>query len=112
MKRLGEPEQMPQSLALPGNNAAIRFTRFAEWERRGRGWDVYLNPVPLEPRFEPIARPVVQNPRVVDDARRPSLMQSLLGSARRFVRSQDEADDLPSREPSSSTLQPPFSAVD
>ena len=54
------------------------FSRqFQKWEMRGRGWQVFEQPVQLEPPFVPfVLRPMTETP-AVDDGSRPSFLGSL-----------------------------------
>jgi len=57
---------------------------FYAWERRGRGWDLWPEPVELEPPFTPFGRRLGSQSPVQDDGRRPTFLSSwtdrLLGS--------------------------------
>lgn len=50
--------------------------QFYEWERRGRGWDMYDSPVQLEPRYYPLLRQPSPYD-VLDDGQRPTLFSRL-----------------------------------
>lgn len=50
--------------------------RFYKWELRGRGWQVFDEPVILEPPFVPFGIQSVEAP-VIDDGRRPTFLSSL-----------------------------------
>ncbi|MEI6195028.1 MAG: hypothetical protein WCS42_11940, partial [Verrucomicrobiota bacterium] len=53
--------------------------QFEQWEKRGRGWQVFEQPVQPEPPFVPFTlRAMTDNP-VVDDCCRPSFLGSLFG---------------------------------
>jgi Type IV secretion-system coupling protein DNA-binding domain len=52
--------------------------QFHDWERRGRGWTVFPEPVRPEPPFRPFAGHFLQGPAVVDDGRRPTFLSSLV----------------------------------
>src|SRR5438093_1423853 len=52
--------------------------QFYAWERRGRGWQVWPYPVPLEPPFRPFLGHYLPFAlRSVDDARKPTLLSTL-----------------------------------
>jgi hypothetical protein len=54
---------------------------FQKWEMRGRGWQVFDQPVYPEPPFQPFAiRPMPETP---DDGLRPTLLSSLVGKLSR-----------------------------
>src|SRR5437899_1223778 len=67
---------------MPCNStsSAEALTRqFYEWERRGRGWQVFNQPVALEPLFRPFFGHFVSaNPgAIADDGRKPTFLSSL-----------------------------------
>ena len=41
---------------------------FYKWELRGRGWQLYPHPIPLEPPFRPFLTHYVWTPPPFDDA--------------------------------------------
>jgi len=51
--------------------------QFAAWEVRGRGWDVFPEPVELEPPFRPFIG-YTSPPPVADDGRKPTVLSSFL----------------------------------
>src|SRR5690349_11722972 len=50
--------------------------QFHEWEKRGRGWQIYPFPVALEPLFSPFRG--YRIPLSEDDGRRPTLLSGLV----------------------------------
>ncbi len=51
---------------------------FYAWERRGRGWQLWPEPVELEPPFRPFYFPqIATSPDRLDDGRRPTLLSRL-----------------------------------
>lgn len=52
--------------------------QFYEWERRGRGWQVWEYPVELEPPFRPFLFHYAVPGPAVDDARKPTILSSLV----------------------------------
>lgn len=48
-------------------------TEFFDWEKRGRGWDLFDCPVELEPPFRPFRREL-SAPRSRDDGRKPTTL--------------------------------------
>ncbi len=63
---------------LPIATVAERLThRFYQWERRGRGWQVWNGPVTLEPFFEPFDGHVLPTGSVTDDAQRETALSAL-----------------------------------
>src|SRR3989344_2748185 len=52
--------------------------QFYRWEKRGRGWEVWEVPVELEPPFQPFVFHYVPQAPVVDDARKPTFLSSLV----------------------------------
>ncbi len=85
--------------------------QFFAWEKRGRGWQVWGEPVLLEPPFKPFFFHYVMPEGISDDARHPSLIGSLIEKTKAhfskknelpaLVESEEEeeapaiADDLP-----------------
>lgn len=98
------PEAVPETLEE-------RLTRqFYEWEVRGRGWQVWDEPVELEPPFRPFlghydfGKPV----EVLDDARKPTFLSSLADRVKQWstgtsqsshVSASDAAIEEPEPEP-------------
>lgn len=56
--------------------------QFYAWESRGRGWQLWNDPVVLEPPFVPFIRMTPPSTGHADDNRRPSLIGSLLDQFR------------------------------
>jgi len=74
--------------------AAQRLTAdFYKWERRGRGWDVWENPVSLEPPFAPDSSHEEFVIRPVDDGRKPSFMGRIINGIRAIAGSQNAGDE-------------------
>ena len=67
---------------LPETRAEYLSRSFYEWERHGRGWQVFSYPVELEPPFRPFYITAPDNFPVVDDGRVPSLFNRLADSLR------------------------------
>jgi len=57
-------------------------TQFYDWERRGRGWKVWPYAVELDPPFRPFLYHYAQPTPVVDDARKPTALQTFFDSFR------------------------------
>jgi hypothetical protein len=55
--------------------------QFRRWERRGRGWQVYAEPVHLEPPFIPFNGHYLPQAPVIDDGKRPTFLSSLWSKA-------------------------------
>lgn len=55
-------------------------TQFYNWERRGRGWQVWGYPVELEPPFRPFLFHYAAQGKAADDARKPTFLSSLAES--------------------------------
>lgn len=51
--------------------------RFHKWEQRGRGWQIYREPVYPEPPFTPFPSYYLPETPSVDDGRRPTILSSL-----------------------------------
>src|SRR5689334_2966256 len=52
--------------------------QFHAWERRGRGWTVYDQPIGLEPPFYAFQGHYQPDTPVIDDGRRPTFLSSLV----------------------------------
>ena len=52
-------------------------SHFYAWERRGRGWQVYPQPVRPEPAFEPFRGHFLPETTPVDDGRRSTILSSI-----------------------------------
>lgn len=53
-------------------------THFYDWEKRGRGWDVYNAPVDLEPPFEPFFFHAIPEPKYIDDGKRHTILSGAI----------------------------------
>src|SRR5262249_40336959 len=51
---------------------------FSEWEKRGRGWNIYPYPVEIEPPFRPFLFHFAPTGPIYDDARKPTFFSSLV----------------------------------
>src|SRR4051812_22811186 len=79
--------------------------RFHEWERRGRGWEIYEAPVRPEPPFEEFRRdPQVTDPDE-DDGRRPTFLSSLVS---RLADAFGEKDEPQPESPAVDDTSPEF----
>lgn len=52
--------------------------QFSRWEKRGRGWQIFEEPVSPEPPFRPFILREPQRGRVIDDGRRPTVLSSFV----------------------------------
>ena len=64
-------------IETPGEHLARQFY---EWEQCGRGWQVWQEPIELEPAFQPFFGHFTRFPTdtSIDDGRKPRLLQSLV----------------------------------
>jgi hypothetical protein len=58
--------------------------RFYAWERRGRGWQVWGEPVDLEPAYEPFFHCLPDLRAAVDDGHKPTVFSLLAEKTRSF----------------------------
>jgi hypothetical protein len=72
--------------------------QFHDWEIRGRGWDVYEEPVRPEPPFRPFAGHFLKDAPIIDDGRRPTILSSLLSKFATAIQKQSTPDPEPSDE--------------
>lgn len=54
--------------------------QFRAWELRGRGWQLWNEPIRPEPAFRPFTRQFVADAEPIDDGRRPTALSSLVRS--------------------------------
>jgi len=82
---------------MPCNIEALT-RQFYEWERRGRGWQVWERPVALEPPFRPFLDHFVSGGQgtVIDDGRRPTFLSNLVTGL--IKRGKDDAVPVEPRE--------------
>lgn len=59
--------------------------QFFNWEKRGRGWQLYEFPVDLEPPYRPFTYHYAPTGLVCDDARKPTLLSSFADGLKRLV---------------------------
>jgi predicted DNA-binding transcriptional regulator AlpA len=71
-------ELVPAGPTLPLTLEERLTMQFYEWERRGRGWQVWEYPVELEPPFRPFLFHYAMASAAVDDGRRPTVLSSLV----------------------------------
>ena len=64
--------------------AELLTARFYAWEKRGRGWQVWDEPVELEPAYEQFFHQCPELHVTVDDGRRPTLLSRLSQKLRTF----------------------------
>jgi len=64
--------------------------QFHEWERRGRGWQVFATPVAPEPPFRPFFAHCLPPRAPVDDGRRPTFLSSLVQRVSRTLSTEPE----------------------
>ena len=70
----------------PLTQVELLTEQFYDWERRGRGWDVWPHPVDLEPPFLPFEAHYVALPEsAFDDARRPTIASTVTDGLRRLL---------------------------
>lgn len=83
---------------MSGSLAEYLTSQFYQWEKRGRGWDVFETPVQLEPPFEPFFKHV-SPVRPVDDGKVPTLLSSLAGMFNLHKEDEYTEDDLVDTNP-------------
>jgi len=52
--------------------------QFYKWERRGRGWQIFAEPIRPEPPFRPFHGHCLPDTPVVDDGRKPTILSSFV----------------------------------
>ena len=72
-----KPYEDSSGAGRPRTQAELLTEQFYAWERCGRGWKVWENPVVLEPPFAPFKFHWVGPTGQYDDGRRPTVLSSL-----------------------------------
>ena len=75
---LREDENAALGQTLPLTREERLTAQFYEWERRGRGWQVWNYAVELEPPFRPFFGHYTEPGPATDDARKPTILSSLV----------------------------------
>ncbi len=78
-------------------------TSFYLWEQRGRGWQVWDQPVKLEPPFEPFLFHALAIQPSIDDGRKPTFLSTLVESVSSPFQGEDEQEEI------AIVTEPPFS---
>ena len=100
-------ELIPWEAEHPRTPSELLTTQFYDWERRGRGWELYAHPVPLEPPFRLFFGHSVASQPPVDDARKHTLLSAFAEGIRSMwsatpttgTRSVDHIPDLDEVDP-------------
>jgi hypothetical protein len=90
--------------ALPLTQQERLTAQFYEWERRGRGWQLWGYPVELEPPFRPFFYHYAEPGPAVDDSRKPTILSSLVDGI--LGRSSTPALPAPAEEEQTSDPEP------
>ena len=77
-----EGHLVPWSEASPETQSERLTAQFYEWEKRGRGWQLWDFPVELEPPFVPFIGHYEPAEALFDDARKPTIFSSLIENIR------------------------------
>src|ERR1051325_6488155 len=84
-------------MPLPHEQLSEQFYR---WEVRGRGWQVFPEPVVPEPPFVPFDGHFLQETPAVDDGRRPTVFSSFVRKLSQSLNTQPPAPPvIPQEEP-------------
>lgn len=68
--------------------------QFYAWEKRGRGWELWDYPVGLEPPFRPFYFHYLSPVPMVDDARKPTILSSVIDKLRTLVAGPNTSRDV------------------
>jgi len=60
------------------NLAESLTDQFYRWEQRGRGWHLWPYPIAIEPQYRPFFRGLPPSAPAIDDARKPTVLGSLV----------------------------------
>src|SRR5580698_9912586 len=74
----GHGEIVPRGETLALTREERLTAQFYDWERRGRGWQLWAYPVGLEPPFRPFFFHYVESGPAVDDARKPTALSAFI----------------------------------
>ena len=74
----GKGEIVQRGETLPLTQEERLTAQFYDWERRGRGWQLWGYPVELEPPFRPFFCHYVESEPAVDDSRKPTILSSFI----------------------------------
>jgi hypothetical protein len=80
--------------------------QFYGWERRGRGWAVFQEPVYPEPPFIPFLGHYVSNAPTVDDGRKPTILSSFVQKLSRKLTTEPTPEPTPPPPENESEPQP------
>lgn len=69
--------------------------QFYDWEKCGRGWQLWEEPVEIEPAFQPFFRHYTQYTPLPDDGRKPHFLRSLADRFNNFVRGEEFPAETP-----------------
>ncbi len=72
--------------------------QFYKWERRGRGWTVFDEPVCPEPPFRPFHGHYLPESPVIDDGRKPTMLSSFVQKLSRKLATAPPAPPAPPTE--------------
>lgn len=85
--------------ASPQTQEELLTKQFYAWEKQGRGWTVWPYPVELEPPFQPFLGHYAASFPAIDDARKPTVLSSVVESVRNYfappVAEDEDIEDEP-----------------
>src|ERR1035437_1677538 len=84
--------------------------QFRKWELRGRGWQIFPEPVSPEPPFVPFSGPSLPVPPVVDDGRKPTFLSSFVRKLSQTISTEQAAPHVPA-EPEEEPEALPLSQI-
>jgi predicted DNA-binding transcriptional regulator AlpA len=102
----GEEENAVMGQSPPLTREERLTAQFYDWERRGRGWQLWSYPVELEPPFRPFFYHYIEPELAVDDARKPTVLSSLVDGI--LGRGSAPVPPVPVEEESASAPEPLF----
>ena len=77
-------ELVPWGEPLPLTQQQRLTQQFYDWEKRGRGWQLWDYPVELEPPFRPFLVHFAGSGPIFDDAHKPTFLSALIERVRRY----------------------------
>jgi predicted DNA-binding transcriptional regulator AlpA len=106
----GEEGIVRRGQSFPQTQGERLTAQFYDWEKRGRGWQVWNYPVQFEPPFRPFLGHYAEPLPVIDDGRKPTFLSALLdtlrGSPAHSATATPHADPYSVSEPEEPTPEP------
>jgi len=110
---MGENDQLvPYGESVPATQEELLTAQFYNWEKCGRGWQLWNYAVEPEPPFQPFIGHYVLPGPVLDDARKPTLLGSLVEKLRERLQGASRTSERPACLPEAELAPPEPLAFD